>query len=171
MDLLKLLNATGQQDQLISAIAGQYGLDNNQANSAISGIMGALAGNVQQQAKQPAGLEGLLQLAQSGQIQEYINQPQNITNATQDGNNILSQLLGGKAESKQVAANVSQQSGISDSLIRQMLPLVATMAMGSMGKAGQSMGQNQLMTMLTSVLDQDNDGDIVDDVMNLLSKK
>ena len=120
MDLLKLLNATGQQDQLIKAIAGQFGIDSNQAGGAISGIMGALSGSVQNQVKQ-GGLESILGLAQSSAIQNYIDQPQNITNATNDGNNILGQLLGSKDASREVAANVAQQSGISADIIKKIL--------------------------------------------------
>ncbi len=172
MDLLKLLNATGQQDQLVKVIAGQFGLDPNQAGSAISGIMGALSGGVQNQVKQ-GNIQNIMDVAQNNQVQQYVEQPEQVTNAQSQGNDILGLLLGSKDASRQVASNVSQQSGVSADIIKQILPMVAAMAMGSMGKAGQQSGgsSDALSGMLGSLLDQDGDGSFVDDVFGMLGKK
>jgi len=171
MDLLKLLQATGQQDQIVNTLASQFGLQGNQANSAVSSIMGALSGGMQQQVK-TNGIDSIANVAQDSTLQQLVDQPQNLANSTDAGNNILGQLLGSKEASRQVAANVEQQSGVSADIIKKMLPMVAAAAMGSMGKQAQASGGSAGITgMLSSFLDQDGDGSMIDDVIGMLGKR
>ncbi len=172
MDLLKLLQATGQQDKIIATLASQFGLDSTQTNSAVSAVMGALSGGVQREAKQ-GGLDSIMGLLKNPQLQNYVDQPETATTAQNDGNAILAQLFGSKEGSRAVAANVEQQSGVSAAIIRKMLPMVAAMAMGSLGKsagATSSGGGNPLMGMASGLLDQDGDGSPLDDIMGMIGK-
>lgn len=170
MDLLQLLNATGQQDQMLKAVAGQFGLDDQEANLVVNGIMGALSGGVQNQVQQ-GGLKDVAELANNKQSQEYVEQAQTIANARDNGNNILGQLLGSKDVSRQIASALSKQSGVSPDLIQLMLPNVATMAMGYLGKiAQQDGGADALATTLDAVLDKDGDGRALDDIIEMIAK-
>jgi hypothetical protein len=47
-----------------------------------------------------------------------------------DGNGILGHILGSKDVSRQVAAQASARTGIGADVLKKMLPLVATLAMG-----------------------------------------
>ncbi len=170
MDLLKLINATGQQDQLINTLAGQFGLSGDQAGGAVAGILGSLSDGMQQKAQQ-GGLAGLLSMAQNSNIQQYAEQPAQVTSAKQDGNEILGQIFGSKETSRSVASDVAEQSGVNADIIKQMLPMVAAMAMGSIGKQQSGSGSSDLTGMLTSFLDQDGDGSMMDDVMGMFAKK
>ena len=171
MDLLKLLNATGQQDQLIGKLATQFGLDSAQTGNAVNSIMGALSGGVQNKAQQ-GGLQDLMGVLQQGNLEQYVDQPDQLSSSKDDGNALLGQLLGSKDASRAVASNVEQQSGVSSDIVKQMLPMVATMAMGAMKKNASSQGgDSQLSSMLTSLLDQDKDGNVLDDVMGLFGKR
>ena len=175
MDLLKILQATGQQDMIIRMLAGQFGLDGAQAGNAVSGIMGALSGGMQSQAKQ-GDLQNIMGLLQGGALQGYIDKPETAATAQDAGNNILGQLLGSKEASRQVAANIEQQSGVRADIIKKMLPMVAAMAMGSIGKASAahggttSGGANPLMGMVSGLLDKDGDDNPLDDVLGMLGK-
>ena len=69
------------------------------------------------------------------------------------------------------------QSGVSPDIIKQMLPMLATMAMGALSK--QTGGGSQLkspagggspMDMLGSLLDSNNDGSSMDEVLDLAKK-
>ena len=51
-----------------------------------------------------------------------------------DGNSILGHIFGSKDVSRQVASQVSAQTGIGESALKAMLPIVAAMMMGSMSK-------------------------------------
>ena len=61
-----------------------------------------------------------------------------------DGNAILGHVFGSKEVSRQVAARASAKTGIDSSILKQMLPLVAAMAMGGLSKKEQA----QLVAML-----------------------
>lgn len=178
MDLLKILQATGQQDKIISALAGQFGLQGGQAGDVIGQVLGALGGGVQNNAQQKGGLESLMGALQNGNHEQYIDEPQNALGATDIGNKILGHVLGGKEQSRAVAAQVSQSSGVGADIIKQMLPMIATMAMGAMTKkAGGAQGLMGLMGQgsgglggLMSMLDMDKDGSPIDDIMGLMKK-
>lgn len=170
MDLLTLLNATGAQGQILKSLAGQFELEEKEADLVVKGIMGALSGGVQNQVKQ-GGVQNIIDLAKNQKTPDYAEQAQVINETRDDGNNILGQLLGSKDASRQVASNVSQQSGVNSELIKLMLPLVASMAMSSLRKiTDQQGGSDALAAMISSVLDQDGDGQALDDVIDMLVK-
>ncbi len=52
MDLLKILQATGQTDNIVNALAGQFGLQGGQANDVMGQVLGALGGGVRNVNKQ-----------------------------------------------------------------------------------------------------------------------
>jgi hypothetical protein len=104
-----------------------------------------------------------------------------------NGEGILKHVLGGKQT--QVAQGLSQETGLSKDSIMQLLVKVAPLVMGALGKqqkessggldlgnlAGMLMSgaktqapQSSTMSMLSSFLDQDGDGDMMDDVGNML---
>ena len=89
-----------------------------------------------------------------------------------DGNAILGHILGSKDVSRSVAAQASQQTGIGSDLLKQMLPVVATMAMGYLSKqtASGNVQQEGLLGMLTPMLDSNRDGSVMDDVLGMASR-
>jgi hypothetical protein len=92
--------------------------------------------------------------------------------AIADGNGVLGQIFGSKDASRAVAAQAAEQTGIGSDVLKQMLPMVAAMAMGSLARgqqAGASSGGG-IMDMLTGLLDQNKDGSAVDDVLGMASK-
>ena len=170
--LQTILGAAG--GGVLQQVAGQFGLDESQAQSAISALLPALTGGVQRNVQQEGGLESLLGALTGGGHQQYLDDPSTLSDATSDGNSILGHLLGSKDVSRQVAAQAASQTGLGTDLMKQMLPVVASLAMGALSKqssssnlagmlqGGQSSG---VMGMLGSFLDQNHDGSMVDDVL------
>ena len=176
MDLLKLLQATGQTDNIVNALAGQFGLQGGQANDVMGQVLGALGGGVKN-VKQQGGLESLMGALQDKNTEQYIEQPQAAMQATDTGNQILGQLFGSKEVSRNVAAQVEQKSGVSSAIIKKMLPVIATMAMGAMTKkvgGGQGLvgtaSRGMAMKGIMNLIDQDNDGNPLDDIMKMVGK-
>src|SRR5262245_19336895 len=56
-----------------------------------------------------------------------------------DGNSILGHILGSKEVSQAVAGNPATQSGLGPNALKKLLPIAATMVMGSLAK--QQVGQ------------------------------
>lgn len=133
MDLLQtILNAQG--GTAIQQLGNQVGLDQDQTIAAVQQLVPALAAGVQHNATQPGGLEALLGALAGGSHHEYLNDPSRLASAetVQDGNGILGHIFGSKDVSRQVATQASANTGISPDVLKQMLPLVAALAMGAM---------------------------------------
>ena len=158
----------------------QFGLDESQASSALSALVPALAAGFQQNMSSPQGLEGLLSALGGGRHQQYVEDANALArpDTTADGNGILGHIFGSKDVSRQVASRASAQTGISEGVLKSMLPVVAAMAMGTMSKqmaaspapATGARPSGDLLSMLTPMLDSNRDGSIVDDVLGMLGK-
>jgi hypothetical protein len=177
MNLLEtVLNARGGA---VSQLASQFGVSEDQASSAVQNLLPALAGGLQRNISQ-GGLDGLLGALAKGQHDRYLDDPSalNSQTARDDGNGILGHILGSKDVSRQVAAQASSKTGLSESLLKQMLPAVAALAMGALSKqtsrgaapAAASAGGSGLLGMLTPLLDSNRDGSVVDDILGSASK-
>ncbi len=183
MSLLNsILNA--QDGAMVESLAGQFGLDRKQAQSALAQLVPALGKGVSNNIAQADGLSGLIGALTNGKHARYLEQPAQLTQAdtVNDGNAILGHLFGSKEVSRQVARSSAAKTGLSDDVLKKMLPVVATMVMGALSKqTGESGGGLAAMlggaensgstNMLTSFLDADGDGSIADDVLGMLFKR
>jgi hypothetical protein len=181
MDLLETLTKA-QGGNAMRELASQFGLREDQAASAVQTLVPALAGGLQRNIGQ-GGLDSLLGALTKGQHQRYLDDPSALRAETTraDGNGILGHILGSKDVSRQVAAQASANTGISESILKKMLPIVAAMAMGAMSKrvsgssqtpalGAASAGGTDILSMLTPLLDRDRDGSIANDILGSVSK-
>ncbi len=125
----------------VEQLSTQFGLSGNQTTSAIKSLLPALSRGVQRN-MQGGGESGLLGALQGGKHSRFLEQPNLLSQAatTQEGNGILGHILGSKDVSRAVAARASEKSGVDTGILKKMLPLVATMFMGGMGKKADSGG-------------------------------
>jgi hypothetical protein len=113
-------------------------------------------------------LEGLLGLLGGGRPEAFLEDGEAIQSpeATATGNSILAQLLGSKEVSRSVASQASANTGIGADILKQMLPVVATMVMSGMSQQGGAGRAGGLLGML----DADGDGSVADDVLGLAAR-
>jgi len=178
MDLLNaLLKATGSND--LQKLGDQFGLDSSSVTTVLGKVVPALGGGIQKNAQSTSGLESLLGALKSGGHEKYLGDISSVASQAgiADGNNILGHVFGSKDVSRNVAAQASEASGVSSDVIKKMLPMIATMVMGTLGKQAGSSSQlaaqdssGGLGDMLSSMLDSDGDGSAVDDVMDMAKK-
>ena len=78
----------------------------------------------------------MLGALQNGNHEQYLENPQMLgqQQTVNDGNAILGHLFGSKDVSRAVAGHAAKKTGIGADVLKKMLPLVATMAMGSLSK-------------------------------------
>lgn len=169
MNISDIIGAAAQNPQMVNTIAKQFGLNEAQAGQAVSGLLKQLGGGVEQSI-QKGGLGGLETALEKGNHQQFFEQPDKLPEATGEGNKILGHLLGGKDQSRAAAAQVAQETGIGGDILKKMLPMVAMAAMGSMSKSRSSAGQGGLGS-LVGMLDQDGDGNPINDIMGMLGGK
>ncbi|MCB1019117.1 MAG: DUF937 domain-containing protein [Bryobacterales bacterium] len=166
----------------VRGLAQSFGLSENQASSALQALLPALSGGLKNNVASPGGLESLLGALAGGDHSQYLADPSRLGQAStvQDGNAILGHLLGSKDVSRQVASNASSQTGLPVDMLKKMLPVVATLAMGALAKntadkgiqrsSAAAMPGGDLMSMLGPMLDADGDGSIADDLLGLAGK-
>jgi len=188
-DILALANGLGP-------IARQLGITETQAASGAQALLPAVLGGFQKQAQDAGGLDGLL--AQLGGADLPASASDLGPDDTARGNDVLGRIFGSKDVSRTVAQHAASGSGLDPALLRQMLPLLATLVAGFMsrqGGAGQSEpaspmggllggllgglgGQGQggaqspggLLGGLNSLLDANGDGNALDDILRMAGK-
>ncbi len=217
MNLMEMiLNAQG--GATAQQAGAQMGLDQAQTQSAIGALLPAISSALKMNTQSPQGLGGLLQALQGGNHEQYLENPQAMAQpeTVQDGNAILGHLFGSKDVSRAVAGQAAAKTGLGADVLKKLLPLVATMAMGSLSKqtrqpdmksalAGLAMQQlmgagsspqttglgsmlgnllggqrrqqrqavatrDQGLGILGNLLDADNDGNTMDDILGMAMK-
>ena len=172
-----VLNSKGSG--ALEQIAQTMGLDANQVAAVAGQVLPAMSQGMKRNVGQQGGMESLLGALSRGNHQRYVEQPNLMGQAqtVSEGNAILGHLFGSKDVSRQVASRASENTGVGSDMIKKMLPMLATVVMGSMSKQAnqQGLSANNLSgspaaSMLTSLLDSDNDGSIADDLMGLAGK-
>lgn len=137
MDLMKLLSSAGG-DAGIRKLAGQLGMSStDDAQKLVAALAPALTGGLQKQATSAGGLAGLQRALATGGHERYLDNPDLLEQpeTREDGNRILGHLFGSKDVSRNVAAGAAEQTGFDAGLIKKALPLIASLAMGAMGRA------------------------------------
>ena len=170
MDILKMIMGANNGGN-IKQLAGKFGLQESQAQSAIQQLLPSLTNGLKNNMSKPGGTDALMGALKTGNHQRFLDSPEALDGeeATTVGNGILGHLLGGKEASRNLAAEASAKSGVDGGILKKMLPLLATMAMGSMSKQTGG-GQNKASGLLGSFLDKDGDGSVADDLMGMAKK-
>lgn len=181
MDLMELLMNTGGGG--ISQIARQFGLREDQAQSAVASLLPALQGGLSRNIQQEGGMDSLVRALSGGGHQQYLDDPSILGSPDNiaDGNGILGHILGSKDVSRAVAARASEQTGLGADILKKMLPMVASLVMGSLSRQssqapagpagfGQS-GGGGLGDILGSILGSGSSGSAGDDLLGGLLGK
>lgn len=178
MDIVETI-MSAQGGAAVSQLGARVGLGQEQAASALTALLPALAAGLQNNARSEGGLASLASALARGNHQQYIDNPASLTDeaAVSDGNGILGHLFGSKEVSRQVASRAAAQTGVSSDILKRMLPLAAAMMMGALSRdtgRGSNLGQaaagGGLASMLGPLLDSNRDGSIVDDVTGMLGR-
>lgn len=191
MDLSELLNsAIGQS--IVRNVAGQLGVNENQASSAVNMAIPAILAGMTRNVRSQDGavsLNNALEKKHDGSLLENLSgMLQGHTSELQsDGDGILGHVFGNNRTA--VEQGIAQKSGVSLSKIGPLLAIVAPIVMAYLGKekrqtntgagglgdllGGLLGGATQqrsttgggLMDMLGGILDKDGDGNPLDDLL------
>lgn len=191
MGITKILSEMGG----LQSMANELGITESQAASGASALAPAILGGMrkaQGQAAGSGGLGGLLsQLGGGGLLDNVLSrEPTDVSR----GNEVLGQIFGSKDVSRAVAQDASSRTGLDPALLKKMLPMLAMMVAGAMAKqddggdaapsggglggmlggllggAGRSGGSGGALAGLAAMLDEDGDGNPLDDILSKLGK-
>ncbi len=187
--LLDLLNSP-MGKQIISGVSGSTGQSESDTGNLLSMAMPVLMGAMKKNAQTPdgaAGLMGALSSKHDGSILDNLGglfQGGVDESVQKDGEGILGHLLGGNRPNVENA--LSQKSGMDAGSVAQILKVAAPILMGVLGKqtrqsnVSDSNGMNALLgsmlggqpqenqSLISSLLDADGDGSILDDVAGMV---
>ncbi|MCB0581929.1 MAG: DUF937 domain-containing protein [Phaeodactylibacter sp.] len=189
MDLLQGSLSSGMVDQLSRQLGGA---DKQQTAAAASGIVTTLMGALAKNASSTEGAQALnnaLERDHDGSILEDVmgmltGNAQVNNDRMLNGSGILNHVLGNKQSG--AVDMISKLSGLDSSKTGSLMTMLAPVIMGALGKTKREQGldmagiasllsgtvsaqkqQNPTMNLVTSFLDADGDGSIVDDVANM----
>jgi hypothetical protein len=145
MDLMQILQ--GQlSDDMIGQISGQIGAEPQQTAAATNDIFASLLGGLARNAASENGLSALGQALDRDHDGSILDDLMGMVggmmqgggdaaapNRAVNGMGILSHILGGQQE--QVAQQVSQSSGLNMGQVMKLMPILAPIVMGVLGKA------------------------------------
>jgi hypothetical protein len=127
----------------LQSMARELGISESQAATGAAALLPAVLGGFKKQAAGPSGAEGLGgllgQLGGGGLLDDVISpQPTNVGK----GNEVLGHIFGDKEVSRTVASDAASKTGLDQSVLKKMLPMLAMLAAGYMAKqrAGSGMG-------------------------------
>lgn len=175
----------------VPQIARQIGADERQTSSAIDAALPILLGALDRNTDQPGGADalfGALTRDHDGSVLDdlsgFLGGSLSGSKATA-GSAILGHILGGKQRS--VETGLGRASGLDMATIAKLLPILAPIVMGALGKLSRQKGldaggvsgyltgereraQQSLpdgMAVLGKLLDSNNDGEVIDDIVKL----
>ncbi len=187
--LLELLNSP-MGKQIISGVSGSTGQSESSTGSVLSMALPVLMGAMKKNVQTPegaAGLMGALSGKHDGSILDNLGGlfSGGIDDSVkQDGAGILGHLLGGKQA--EVENALSSKSGMDAGAVGDILKVAAPILMGVLGKQTRQSGVNdgngmnallgsmlggqpqENQSLITSLLDADGDGSILDDVAGMV---
>jgi hypothetical protein len=136
-----LMNAAG--GGATQQIGQKFGLSPDQTSGALAQLVPAIMAGMQHNTQQEGGMGALIGALTGGNHSQYLDNPELLgqDSTVQDGNSILGHVFGSKDVSRAVANQASAQTGIGADILKQMLPIVASMVMAGLAK--QHMGQGQ----------------------------
>lgn len=182
MNLMEMI-MNAQNGDVVRQMANNLQLDEGQARSAVGALIPALTRGISKNVSEPQGLDALIGALSRGNHSEFIDNPGAVTQpaAVEQGNGILGHIFGSKEVSREVASRAAQSTGVDSTILKQMLPMLASAAMGVMAKNGlgsAAAASNPLSgaqsggigDLLTGFLDADKDGSVMDDVLGMASR-
>lgn len=132
----------------IEALARQFNLSQQQTQAAVEALLPAFSQGLKQNTADPYGVGSFLQAMTSGQHAKYFEDPSNAFTPAgmAEGNGILGHLFGSKDLSRAVAGHAAAASGVSQDILKQMLPVLASMIMGGLFKQSTPQAQTGAAT-------------------------
>ncbi len=143
-----------QNGQAMQNLARAYGLSQQQTQSAIEALLPAFSMGLQRQTQDPYAFGSLAQMMTASPFgRMYDANGDGIPdNAQVAGTNVLSQLFGSKEVSQAVAAQAAATSGVSQAILKQMLPIIATMVMGGLFKSAGNSGMGGILGQFAEMM-------------------
>jgi hypothetical protein len=152
-----------QGGQAIDNLAQQFGLSPEQADAAVKSLIPALSTGFMTKAAQPGGYGEILGAMGDDQHRQAYADPATAQDPStqQKGGDIVGSIFGNSAIINQVAEQASRFTGIPAATLEQMLPVIASMAIGGVATTMHNQGMGGLLGQLATMAQQGGFGNIL----------
>jgi hypothetical protein len=153
MNLFEMMQSA-QNGQAMQNLAQQYGLSQQQTQGALDALLPAFSMGLQRQTQDPYAFGNLAQMMTATPFGKlYDADGDGIPdNAQTMGNNVLAQLFGSKEVSNAVVAQAAATSGVGQAILKQMLPVIASMVMGGLFKSAGNSGLGGILGQFAEMM-------------------
>jgi hypothetical protein len=144
--------AQAQGNRGLEAISRQFGLSPDQIQAAMTALLPAFTVGLNRASQSPAAMADLFGLfARAPNTAQMFDNPAAAMPAMMSaGQEVLARLFGSPDLTQAIAKQTAAMTGLGQDMMRQMMPLTASMLMGGLVKGAMD-GQNPLAPMLASV--------------------
>jgi hypothetical protein len=172
---------------IMQQISQQIGADQGTTQSAVGMALPMLLSAMGSHAETPDGADAIHQATQEHDGSIFDNLMGAIGNGAAGGMGgaLLGQVLGGSSHNA-IANTISQNTGMDSGMANQLLAILAPIVMGGIGQVSQQQGGldpngiaqmlggmsggNDILGMAAKAIDADGDGNIVEDIGNIMGK-
>jgi hypothetical protein len=172
---------------VIEQISQQIGADSGTTQSAVGMALPMLLSAMGDRVATPEGAEAIEQATQAhdGSLLDNVMGFVGNAGAGSMGSALLGQVLGNDNQN-QIVDTIGQRTGMESGMVTQLLGMLAPLVMSALGKSSQAQGGldingiaqmlgsggggNDFIGMATKMIDADGDGNIVEDVGNIIGK-
>jgi hypothetical protein len=125
-----------QGGHALDNLSRQFGLTPQQAENVVRSVLPQISAQLERNTLSRGGLADLVNALGQGHHEAYLDNPSALSNpeVRTDGDAVLGHILGSKDKSRAVADRAALSSGVSSSIIKMMLPYIASMLMGALSK-------------------------------------
>lgn len=153
MNLFEMMQSA-QNGQAMQNLARQYGLSLQQTQAALDALLPAFSMGLQRQTQNPYAFGNLAQMMTATPFgQMYDSDGDGIPDRAMPlGQDVMSQLFGSKEVANAVAAQAAATSGVGQAILKQMLPVIASMLMGGLFKSVNNQGLGGILGQFAEMM-------------------
>lgn len=153
MNLFEMMQSA-QNGQAMQNLARQYGLSMQQTQAALDALLPAFSMGLQRQTQNPYAFGNLAQMMTATPFgQMYDSDGDGIPDRAMPlGQDVMSQLFGSKEVANAVAAQAAATSGVGQAILKQMLPVIASIVMGGLFKSVNNQGLGGILGQFAEMM-------------------
>jgi hypothetical protein len=153
MNLFEMMQSA-QNGQAMQNLARQYGLSMQQTQAALDALLPAFTMGLQRQTQNPYAFGNLAQMMTATPFgQMYDSDGDGIPDRAMPlGQDVMTQLFGSKEVANAVAAQAAATSGVGMAILKQMLPVIASIVMGGLFKSVNNQGLGGILGQFAEMM-------------------
>lgn len=153
MNLFEMMQSA-QNGQAMQNLARQYGLSMQQTQAALDALLPAFTMGLQRQTQNPYAFGNLAQMMTATPFgQMYDSDGDGIPDRAMPlGQDVMTQLFGSKEVANAVAAQAAATSGVGMAILKQMLPVIASILMGGLFKSVNNQGLGGILGQFAEMM-------------------